>query len=62
MCVKSASSTWQTDIVSAATKQKGEEERDEDEREICTVMRRSLNSSQKQVTITDYFSKQTSVV
>jgi hypothetical protein len=39
------SSTWQTGV-SAATKQKGEEG-GEDESEICTAMRNSLNSPQK---------------
>jgi hypothetical protein len=33
-----------TDMVSAAMKQKGEEESGEGEREVCTAMRRSLNS------------------
>jgi hypothetical protein len=44
MHVKCASSTWQTDIVDAAMKQKGEEEGGENKSEICTAMRRSLNS------------------
>jgi hypothetical protein len=38
-------------------KQKGEEEGGKDDSEICTAMRRSLNSSQKQVIITNGFSK-----
>jgi hypothetical protein len=38
-------------------KQKGEEEDGEDESEICAAVRRSLHSSQKEVTITNYFSK-----
>jgi hypothetical protein len=43
-----------TDIVNAAAKQTGEEDGGEDKSEICTAMRRSLNSSQKQVTNTSY--------
>jgi hypothetical protein len=45
-----------TDTVNATVKQKCEEEVGEDENEICTAMR-SLNSSQKQATIKNYFSK-----
>lgn len=55
MCMTWASSIWQTDIVNAAMKQKEKEGR-EDEREIHTDVR-SLNSSLKQATITNYFSK-----
>jgi hypothetical protein len=47
----------QTDIVNAATKQKGKEEGGEDKSEIRTAMKRSLNSSQKQAVITKHFSK-----
>jgi hypothetical protein len=57
MCVKWASSTWQTDIANAAAKQRGEEEGGENESEICTAVRRNQNSSQKQVTTSNYFSK-----
>jgi hypothetical protein len=57
MHVKLASTIWQTDIVIAATDQKGEEDGGEDEGEIHTAVRRSLNSSQKRVIITDNFSK-----
>jgi hypothetical protein len=46
-----------TDIVNAAMKRKGEDEGRENLSEIHTAMRRSLNSSQKQVIITNYFSK-----
>jgi hypothetical protein len=42
MHVKWASTTWQTDIVNAATKRKGIEEGGDDESEIHTAMRRSL--------------------
>jgi hypothetical protein len=45
------------DIVNDAAKQEGEEKGGEDQSEIRTVMRRSLTSSQKQVNITNYFSK-----
>jgi hypothetical protein len=45
------------ELVNAATKQKGEEESRENESEIHTAMWRSLNSSQKQAIITNYFSK-----
>jgi hypothetical protein len=41
------------DIVNAATKWKGEEKSGEDESEIHTALRRSLNSSQKQANITN---------
>lgn len=54
--IKWAFSTWQTDIVNAAMKQKGEEDGGEDNSEICTAVR-SQNNSQKQVIITNYFSK-----
>jgi hypothetical protein len=47
----------QTDIVNAATKQKREEEGGKDESEIHTAMRTGVNSSQKQVIITDCFLK-----
>jgi hypothetical protein len=57
MNVNWASTTWQTDTVNATVKQKGEEEGGEDESKIHTPVRRSLNSWQKQVIITNYFSK-----
>jgi hypothetical protein len=47
----------QTDTVNAAMKQNGRRRGGEDESEIHTAVRRSLNSSQKQITIADYFSK-----
>jgi hypothetical protein len=47
MHVKWASSTWQTDIINTAAKQKGEEEGVEDQSEIRSAVRRSLNISQK---------------
>jgi hypothetical protein len=46
-----------TNAVNAAVKQKGEEGGGEDAGEIHTVAWRSLNSSQKQVIITNCFSK-----
>jgi hypothetical protein len=46
-----------TDIANAAENQKCEEKGGEDEREICTAVMRSLNSSQKQAIIMNYFSK-----
>jgi hypothetical protein len=42
----------------AAAKQKGEEQGREDHSKTCTAMRRSINSSQKQAIMTNYFSKQ----
>jgi hypothetical protein len=57
MHVKWASSTRLTYIVNAVMKQKGEEKGGENQSEISTAMWRSLNSSQKQVIITNYFSK-----
>jgi hypothetical protein len=45
LCVKWTCSTWQTDIVSDALKQK-REENGLDENEVCTAMRRHLNSLQ----------------
>jgi hypothetical protein len=46
-----------TDIdIVYATKQKCDEEEGEDKSEICTAMR-SLNSSQIQANMTNYFSK-----
>jgi hypothetical protein len=45
-------------MINAAAKQTGEEEGGgEDENEIHIAVRKSLNSSQKQVTITKCFSK-----
>jgi hypothetical protein len=52
---KWASNTLQTDIVNAAAKQKGQEMGGENDSEIHTVIRRSLNSSQKQAIMTNYF-------
>jgi hypothetical protein len=40
--------------VNAIMKQKGQEKGGEDESEICIAVRRSLNSLQKQVIITNY--------
>jgi hypothetical protein len=57
MCENWASSTCQTGTVSAAVKRKGQEDGGEDECEIHTAVRWNLNSSQKQVPITNYFSK-----
>jgi hypothetical protein len=45
MCAKWASSTWLVDVVNASTEQMGQEKGKENE------------SSQKQVIITNYFSK-----
>jgi hypothetical protein len=56
--VKWASSTWPTDTVNAAVKQKAEEEGGKDQGEIHTAVRKSLTSSQNQAIITNYFSKQ----
>jgi hypothetical protein len=57
MHVNWASTTWQTDTVNAAMKQKGEEGGGGDESEIHTAVWWSLSSSQKQAIITNYFSK-----
>jgi uncharacterized protein YlxW (UPF0749 family) len=54
MRVKWASITRQTDIFNAAVKQKREEEGEDDESEIRAAVRRSLNSTQKQVTDLNY--------
>jgi hypothetical protein len=62
MCVKWASSTWQTDTVNAATKQKGKEEGGEGKSEIRTAMKRGLNSSQKTSSHYEAFLKITSVL
>jgi hypothetical protein len=45
MHVMWAYSTWETDTINAAAKQKAEEEVGEDESEIHNDVRRSLNSS-----------------
>jgi hypothetical protein len=52
----------ETETVNAAAKKKGEEEVGENESEIHTNVRRSLNYSQKQANITSYFSKITPVL
>jgi hypothetical protein len=58
MGVKWASSTLQTDNGNTAVKQgRREEEVGVDESEICTTVRRSLYSLQKQVIVKNYFSK-----
>jgi hypothetical protein len=56
--VKWAPSTLQTDNGNTAVKQgRREEELGADESEICTTVRRSLYSLQKQAIITNCFSK-----
>jgi hypothetical protein len=57
MCVKWVFCMTYTN--NATMKEKCKEEGGEDESEIYTAMRRSVNNSQKKVAITNYFSKQT---
>jgi hypothetical protein len=56
MHVMWASGTQQTDIVSTAAKDEGEEDGGENDRKIHTAARR-LHTSQKHAAITNHFSK-----